>query len=88
MATHSSILAWRIPWTEEPGELKSMGPQSSHMYLLIKYRFAKSFFSLLPVVVIVHCKPMKAFALYLVYCEFSMPTNANRQIRKAGSHCF
>ena len=27
MTTHSSILAWRIPWTEEPGELKSMGSQ-------------------------------------------------------------
>ena len=24
-ATHSNILAWRIPWTEEPGELQSMG---------------------------------------------------------------
>ena len=27
MATHSSILAWRISWTEEPGGLKSMGLQ-------------------------------------------------------------
>ena len=27
MATHSSILAWRIPWTEEPGGLWSMGMQ-------------------------------------------------------------
>ena len=27
MATHSSILAWRTPWTEEPGELQSMGLQ-------------------------------------------------------------
>ena len=27
MATHSSILAWRIPWTEEPGRLQSMGQQ-------------------------------------------------------------
>ena len=27
MATHSSILAWKIPWTEEPGELQSMGPR-------------------------------------------------------------
>ena len=27
MATHSSILAWRIPWTEEPGELQLMGLQ-------------------------------------------------------------
>ena len=26
-ATHSSILAWEIPWTEEPGELQSMGLQ-------------------------------------------------------------
>jgi len=28
MATHSSILAWRIPWTEEPGGLQSIGLQS------------------------------------------------------------
>ena len=27
MATHSSILAWRIPWTKEPGGLQSMGLQ-------------------------------------------------------------
>ena len=27
MATHSSILAWRIPWIEEPGGLQSMGSQ-------------------------------------------------------------
>ena len=27
MATHSSILAWRIPWTEKPGGLQSMGSQ-------------------------------------------------------------
>ena len=26
-ATHSSILAWKMPWTEEPGRLQSMGPQ-------------------------------------------------------------
>ena len=29
MATHSSILAWRIPWTEEPDRLQSMGSQES-----------------------------------------------------------
>ena len=29
MATHSSVLAWRIPWTEEPVELQSMGLQES-----------------------------------------------------------
>ena len=27
MTTHSSMLAWRIPWTEEPGGLESMGSQ-------------------------------------------------------------
>ena len=27
MATHSSILAWRIPWTEDPGGLQSIGSQ-------------------------------------------------------------
>ena len=28
MATHSSVLAWEIPWTEEPGRLQSIGSQS------------------------------------------------------------
>ena len=27
MATHSSVLAWRIPWTEEPGEVQFIGSQ-------------------------------------------------------------
>ena len=30
MATHSGILAWRIPWTEEPGGLQSMGSQMTY----------------------------------------------------------
>ena len=29
MVTHSSILAWKIPWTEEPGGLQSMGHKES-----------------------------------------------------------
>ena len=29
MATHSTILAWRIPWTEEPGGLQSVGSQKN-----------------------------------------------------------
>ena len=29
MATHSTILTWKIPWTEEPGELQSMGVSES-----------------------------------------------------------
>ena len=31
MATHSSILAWRIPWTEEPGRLQSTGGKELDM---------------------------------------------------------
>ena len=33
VATHSSILAWRIPWTEDPGGLQSMGLQKSQIWL-------------------------------------------------------
>ena len=33
MATHFSILAWEIPWTEEPAGLKSMGSQKSQTQL-------------------------------------------------------
>ena len=34
MATHSNILAWEIPWTEEPGGLQSMGSQKSQTQLV------------------------------------------------------
>ena len=37
MVTHSSILAWRIPWTEEPGGLQSMGSQESRTWLSAEY---------------------------------------------------
>ena len=33
MATHSSVLTWRVPWTEEPGGLQSMGSQKNRMLL-------------------------------------------------------
>ena len=33
MATHCSILVWRIPWTEEPDGLQTMGSQKSHTQL-------------------------------------------------------
>ena len=46
MVTHSSILAWRIPWTEKPGRLQSMGSQrvvtfvntvKSHHFIQLAY---------------------------------------------------
>ena len=42
MATHSSILAWKIIWTEEPGGLQSMGPQESDMTELLSCTHALS----------------------------------------------
>ena len=36
MATHFSILAWEIPWTEEPGALQSMGSQGVGQDLVTK----------------------------------------------------
>ena len=42
MATHFSILAWRIPWTEEPGGLQSMGSQRVGHDLATKQQQNKS----------------------------------------------
>ena len=48
MATHSSILAWEIPWTEEPGGLQSMGSQKSqYKYIYIYIFFFRFFYKLL-----------------------------------------
>ena len=33
MATHSSIIAWEVPWTEKPGRLQSIGSQKSQTQL-------------------------------------------------------
>ena len=40
MATHSSIIAWKIPWTEEPGGLQSMRSQRLGHYLVIEHKEA------------------------------------------------
>ena len=39
MATHSSILAWRIPWTEEPGGLQFTGREESDTTERVHFRF-------------------------------------------------
>ena len=39
MATHSSILAWRVPWTEEPVGLQSMGLQSQGQLNMHAYAY-------------------------------------------------
>ena len=47
MATHSSILAWEIPWTEEPGGLQSMGLQTAGHDLATKQQYILVFYSFL-----------------------------------------
>ena len=42
MATHSSILAGKIPWTEEPGGLQSMGSRGSHTTEQLHFHFSLS----------------------------------------------
>ena len=42
MAPHSSTLAWKIPWTEEPGRLQSMGSLESDMTERLHYHFSLS----------------------------------------------
>ena len=37
MAAHSSVLAWRIPWTDKPGGLQFMGSQESDMTLVLSF---------------------------------------------------
>ena len=44
MATHSTILAWKIPWIEEPGRLQSMGWQRVRHNLAIKHHQQISIF--------------------------------------------
>ena len=39
MATHSSVLSWKIPWTEEPGGIQSLGSQESDMTLQLTLHF-------------------------------------------------
>ena len=41
-ATHSSILAWEIPWTEEPGGLQSMGSQRVRYGLVTTHRHTQT----------------------------------------------
>ena len=65
MAAHSSILAWRIPWTEEPGRLQSIGLKDSDA---TEHSTAqKETISLLSV--IGRIKPTDAFNKYLLFAS-------------------
>ena len=60
MATHSSVLAWKIPWTAEPGKLQSSGRKESdmteqHTDACAKH-CSKSLTCIIVVVVVITCK--------------------------------
>ena len=73
MATHSSILAWRIPWAEEPGGLQSTGSQSQtrlkglskHTGCLLRVADASSIFS----------RDLAIISLYIQYLIKEMSTD-------------
>ena len=46
MAAHSSVLAWRIPWSEEPGGLQSMGSPAKSQTLLSDFTLTFHFHAL------------------------------------------
>ena len=49
MATHSSILPWRIPKTEEPGRLQSMGSTESDTTEVTQHTYTQTFSKMFPV---------------------------------------
>ena len=57
MATHSSILAWRIPWMEEPGGLQSMGSQSRTRLSDFTFTFKKQIYVLRSLILVKDINP-------------------------------
>ena len=70
MATHSSILAWRIPWTEKPGGLQSMGCKQSDTtqrlthVLYAHYIYYHTYFSMVGIMLcLLSCTVLSHFAI-------------------------
>ena len=71
MAIHSSILAWEIPWTEEPGGLQSMGLQRVEHDLVTEHvhthhNESRGFFAVSFIALIPEPGPRKRFNEYLL----------------------
>ena len=67
MATQSSTLAWRIPWREEPGRLKSMGSQRVGHDWATSHTHCSSIFSFV--------RPLQNFLQWLHHFNFSLTVN-------------
>ena len=82
MANHSSILAWRIPWTEKPGRLRFMGSQrvghdwaTKHILLIVKkevHKFSHINISLLCDILITVLGMLHGYVLYVAYYRTSL----------------
>ena len=84
MATHSSILAWIIPWTEEPGRLQSMGPQNFGFDFFFGFKLiwvpsmspGSGCFCVLLFLVLLHYNQITLrFLLFWTSVKFSLPYN-------------
>ena len=79
MATHSSTLAWRIPWTEEPGRLQSMGSQRVGHTERLHFHFHLSLHVTLSLLVSVSlslslfCPPPSVLISVSLYFDYLMP---------------
>ena len=95
MATHLSILAWKIPWTEEPDKLQSMGSQRVRLDLAIGFHFHTVSMGVIfigshfPIFIRVHCScPLPCQSLFSLgvkkifyeYFIFRMCCDGNRRL--------
>ena len=74
MATHSSILAWKIPWTEEPGGLQSMGSQRGRHNRVTEHALTLPY---LTVSQVTHtkCLTVSGYGLYFPYFKIKVLDN-------------
>ena len=83
MASHSSILAWEIPWTEEPGGLQSMGAATSQTQLRITHqtwKYCMTLTSVMKRVFTQRTEPQQAMCVTAVSSCLHRPQNVINEI--------
>ena len=82
MATHSSILAWRIPRTEEPGKLLSMGSQRvGHDWATNTHTHTHTYTP--RSIIITHfCRTTRSYIFYIMYLFFFMLSQKEKKKEK------
>ena len=89
MATHSSILVWKIPWTEEPGELQSMGSKRVGYDLATEQTYTSLPYDK-PLPTLCHILPIRVLLrlLLLVSCQTLNPTDLSHDPKYKLSQLF